>query len=232
MAQAGSTYVIVHGAWGGTWQFKNTARMLQDENQIVYRPTLTGLGDKYHLADNPINLSTHIKDVVNLILFEDLKDVILVGHSYGGMVITGVADSLAGRIKKLVYLDAIIPSDGQSVVDALKLPSDHAFVSGPQSEKFIVPGWVKDTTVFPRDVPHPIATFTEKLSLKNSAREKIPTTYILTYEPKNGDMQKDDFYKFYQKAKENNWKLITLEASHNPQIDKLDDLVRILLNEK
>src|SRR3954468_19090888 len=87
-------YVIVHGAWGGSWAFKKVDSLLTEAGAIVYRPSLTGQGERVHLADSSVDLATHVKDVVNMILYEDLHDVILVGHSYGGMVITGVADSV------------------------------------------------------------------------------------------------------------------------------------------
>jgi pimeloyl-ACP methyl ester carboxylesterase len=109
------TMVIVHGAWGGAWAFKKVEALLRDKNYNVYRPQLTGLGERVHLARADIGLSTHIDDVVNAILFEDLRDITLVGHSYGGMVITGVADRVPDRIKRLVYLDALVPNDGESV---------------------------------------------------------------------------------------------------------------------
>ena len=105
-------YVIVHGAWGGGWAFKKVDSLMREKGCIVYRPTLTGQGEKVHLATTAVGLSTHINDVVNTILFEDLHDIILIGHSYGGMVVTGVADSLPGRIKKLIYLDAMVPENG------------------------------------------------------------------------------------------------------------------------
>lgn len=227
------TYVIVHGAWGGAWQFKNTAKKLSENGNIVYRPTLTGLGERFHLLNDQINLDTHIKDVVNTILFENLNEVILVGHSYGGMVITGVSDSIPERIKKLVYLDAIVPNDNQSAVESLQLQA-----SGAASFPFtlqnnaVVPQWVRDTTKTPRDVPHPIHTMMQKLVLDNPKRLDIPTTYIFTSEASKGGEEKDDFYKFYQKAKAYNWNIVKMEASHNPQIDKLDELVDILEKQK
>src|SRR6185295_14845920 len=101
------TIVIVHGAWGGAWAFKKVEALLREKNFQVYRPQLTGQGDRVHLARPDIGLNTHIDDVVNTILYEDLRDIILVGHSYGGMVITGVADRVPDRIKRLVYLDAM-----------------------------------------------------------------------------------------------------------------------------
>lgn len=231
-ASAQSTYVIVHGAWGGSWQFKNTGKLLHEAGQTVYRPTLTGLGERHHLYNPEVNLTTHITDVVNTILFENLTDVILVGHSYGGMVITGVADSLPDRIKKVVYLDAIIPEENKSAIQSLGMEESQASNSFKVSDGVIVPAWVRDTTITPRDVPHPVATFVQPLAYSAARLSNIPKTYIFTYENSRGGKEKDDFYRFYQRAKNENWKIVELEASHNPQIDKLQELVAILLDEK
>ncbi|MGE8381407.1 MAG: alpha/beta fold hydrolase [Sphingobacterium sp.] len=225
-----TTYVIVHGAWGGAWQFKKTANELEKEGHKVYRPTLTGLGERYHLADTSIRLQTHINDVVNTILFEDLRDIVLVGHSYGGMIITGVADSLPGRIKKLVYLDAILPDNQESVLSLMVKPGDNGLLKF-EKEGFIIPFWVKDESKFPRDVPHPLKTMTDKISLRNPERERIPATYILTYEEGKA-MEKDDFYPFYAKAKQRHFKTVELIGDHNPQIKKLKELVDLLSQEK
>lgn len=222
-----ATYVLVHGAWGGAWQFKNTALGLTEYGDVVYRPTMTGLGERYHLADSTVGLSVHIQDVINTILFEDLHDIILVGHSYGGMIVTAVADSIPERIKKIVYLDAILPENNESVVDVMRLSS---FGDLQKGNGFIDPFWVKDTSKFPRDVPHPIHTFADKISLNNEKRNLIPKTYILTYEGE--DKTKDDFYKFYDRAKTKNYKLIEMHADHNPQIKNLKELVTLLHNEK
>ena len=231
-AQQKSTYVIVHGAWGGAWQFKRTAEALQQQGQTVYRPTMTGLGERHHLLNQDINLSTHIKDVVNTILFENLNEVILVGHSYGGMVVTGVADSIPERIKKIVYLDAIVPDNGHSALQSMGMNENKEGGGFQVQNGTVTPTWVRDTTKTPRDVPHPIQTFAQPLVLNRSEEiAKIPTTYIFTYETNRGGKEKDDFYKFYQKANARKWKIVELEASHNPQIDKLDDLVEILLKE-
>ena len=102
-----STYVIVHGAWGGSWDWKNVGNLLTADGHTVYRPTLTSLGEHCNLSNTNIDLSTHIQDIVNVILWENLHDIVLVGHSYGGMVITGVADRVPDRIKHLIYIDAL-----------------------------------------------------------------------------------------------------------------------------
>ena len=111
----GSIYVIVHGAWGGSWDWRRADSILTAHGHRVYRPSLTGLGDRVHLASPTIGLLTHITDIVNVLVWEDLHDVILVGHSYGGMVITGVADQVPERIRHLIYLDAFLPDSGESV---------------------------------------------------------------------------------------------------------------------
>ncbi|WP_312185560.1 alpha/beta hydrolase [Sphingobacterium sp.] len=225
-----STYVIVHGAWGGAWQFKNTAAELEKKGNKIYRPTLTGLGERYHLADTSIRLQTHINDVVNTILFEDLRDVILVGHSYGGMVITGVADSLPDRIRKLVYLDAILPDDQQSVMTLMGNSGAKNGLLKFEKEGYILPFWVKNYSKFPRDVPHPLKTMTDRISLKNAKRLDIPSTYILTYEDSRS-LEEDDFYPFYKKAKDLGFKTIEFIGDHNPQIKKLKELVDLLERE-
>ena len=112
-----STYVLVHGAWGGSYGWRKVRPLLIKAGHDVYTPSLTGQGERAHLATPQVNLTTHIKDVYNAIWYEDLTDIILVGHSYGGMVVTGVADQMPERIKHLVYLDAFLPENGQSLYD-------------------------------------------------------------------------------------------------------------------
>ena len=112
-----ATYVLVHGGGHGGWCYRKVARRLRAAGHEVHAPTLTGLGERSHLLSPDVDLDLHITDVVNVLEYEDLRDVILVGHSYGGMVITGVADRAATRVGRLVYLDAANPTDGQSLVD-------------------------------------------------------------------------------------------------------------------
>jgi len=112
-----ATYVLVHGGAHGGWCYQRVARLLHAAGHEAYTPTLTGLGERSHLLAPDIDLDHHIRDVVAVLHYEDLRDVILVGHSYGGMVVTGVADRAAERIGRLVYLDAANPVNGQSLVD-------------------------------------------------------------------------------------------------------------------
>jgi pimeloyl-ACP methyl ester carboxylesterase len=112
-----ANFVLVHGAWIGGWCWRPNAQALRKAGHEVFTPTLTGLGERSHLMNPSINLDTHIADIVNVIKHEELSDVVLVGHSYGGMVVTGVADALAEKIRSLVYLDAFVPESGQALVD-------------------------------------------------------------------------------------------------------------------
>src|SRR5215475_12553183 len=119
-----TTFVLVHGAWHGGWCYKRVARLLRQAGHEVYTPTLTGLGEHAHLMNREIDLDTHVKDIVGVIRYEELSDVVLCGHSYGGMVITGVAEQLAAKMRSLVYLDAFVPENGKSVFDYL--PSEQS----------------------------------------------------------------------------------------------------------
>jgi pimeloyl-ACP methyl ester carboxylesterase len=220
-------YVIVHGAWGGGWAFKKVDSLMTERGCIVYRPTLTAQGEKVHLATTDVGLQTHINDVVNMILYEDLHDIILIGHSYGGMVITGVADSLPSRIRKLVYLDAMVPADGESVMtingdrgEGLKRMAQNGFV---------VPPWVPAGKSPPKDVPHPMKTLTDTIHLHNSARERIPTTYILTV-AKGTQPKDDDFALHAERARKKGWTMLTMEADHNPQWSATEALAELFLS--
>ena len=117
-----ATFLIAHGAWSAAWGWKKMRPLLQARGHALYTPTYTGLGERAHLASREVGLETHIADVLGTLEFEDLRDVVLVGHSYGGMVATGVADRARARLRRLVYLDAFVPRDGQSLLDLL--PAD------------------------------------------------------------------------------------------------------------
>jgi pimeloyl-ACP methyl ester carboxylesterase len=217
-------YVIVHGAWGGSWAFKKTDSLLTAKGCKVYRPCLTGLGERAHLATPLVSLKTHITDVVNTILYEDLHNVILVGHSYGGMVISGVADKIPERIQKVIYLDAFVPSDSESVktIQAAKWDQYEKMVRGD----FLAPPWMIPGKI-PGDVPQPLKTFTESVSLKNEKAKLIPGVYILTVE-KGKKPEEDDFAGQAERAKQKKWTIVQLETDHNPQWSATPKLVDLL----
>ena len=219
------TIVIVHGAWGGGWAFKKVERLLRQKGFDVYRPQLTGQGDRVHLARPDIGLSTHIDDVVNTILYEDLRDVVLVGHSYGGMVISGVADRVPDRIGRLVYLDAMVPNDGDSVISLMRGGGD--FLKQMTKGDYVVPPWVKPDQPLPHDVPQSLKTFTDAIVLNNEAARKLPATYILTVD-KGKDAKDDDFFPHSVRAKERGWSMLQLISDHNPQWSAPDALAEML----
>lgn len=207
--------VCVHGAWGGGWQFKPVATLLEATGWQVYRPSLSGLGEHYQNATPDIGLTTHIDDIVNLILFEDLHDVILLGHSYGGMVITGVADRMPGRIGRLIYLDAFVPENGETVVSYRK-PEDPPIEPSVKAGLY-PPAWVKPDRPPPRLVPQPFKTFTEPLVLRNPALAKIPASYILTVD-KGRKPEDDTFFRSAERAKARGWPVTIMEADHYPML--------------
>jgi pimeloyl-ACP methyl ester carboxylesterase len=221
-ATGATTYVIVHGAWGGSWAFRQVDSLLTARGHTVYRPSLTGLGERVHLASREVGLETHVMDVVNAFLFEELRDVVLVGHSYGGIVISGVAERVPDRIRHLVYLDALVPDDGDSMMTMFSPPR---FFDSMIKDGFVVPAWVKPGQPVPRDVPHPLKTFTDPIRLTNPDARRIPATYILTVEPGS---KEDTFSPFADRAKARAWKVLTMEADHNPQWSAPGKLTEVL----
>jgi pimeloyl-ACP methyl ester carboxylesterase len=209
------TFVLVHGATAGGWEWKSTGKFLTDDGHTVYRATLTGLGERMHLNSTEVDLQTHINDVVNLILFEDLHDIVLTGHSYGGMVITGVMDRLPERIKHVVFLDAAVPADGMSIWDLFG-------GNGPQDPErfkdgFMQVPWVKADTKPPHSVKQSIKCFNQPVSYKNPAALKLPVTYV-AFVPKDKsaeDRAKTD--KSWQRAESRGWTIRTFPGGHVAQ---------------
>jgi len=220
-----TTFVIVHGAWGGSWAFKKIDSLMTADGIVVYRPCLTGQGERVHLASANIDLTTHINDVVNTILFEDLRDIVLVGHSYGGMVVTGVADRVPERIRKLIYLDAFLPNDGENVLTANPQGADR--LQSMAKDGMVVPSWAKANQPPPKDVPHSFKTFDEPIVLKNPKAKDIASVYILTVDEGKKPAE-DTFNIFAERAKKRKWKYIEMIADHNPQWSKPQELVRLL----
>ncbi|HUZ76534.1 MAG TPA: alpha/beta hydrolase family protein [Chloroflexota bacterium] len=173
-----STYVLVHGAWGGSYGWHKLRPLLLGAGHDVYTPSLTGQGERAHLVTPLVNLSTHVRDVYNAIWYEDLNDIILVGHSYGGMVVTGVVEQMPERIKHLVYLDAFLPRDGQSLYDLSGAPpATDWLVPGPNR-----PGDPNSPEVkwnAARRVSHPRATLEEKVKVSVPLEQRpFSLTYI------------------------------------------------------
>lgn len=209
------TFVLVHGATAGGWEWKRCGAFLQQDGHAVYRATLTGLGERLHLNSTEVDLQTHINDVVNLILFEDLHDIVLTGHSYGGMVITGVMDRVPERIKHVVFLDAAVPDDGMSLWnlfggDGPRDPSRFA-------DGFMQVPWVKPDAKPPHNVKQSIKCFNQPVSYRNPAAKALNVTYV-AFVPKDksaGERAKTD--KSWQRAVARGWTIRTFPGGHVAQ---------------
>jgi pimeloyl-ACP methyl ester carboxylesterase len=209
------TYVIVHGATAGGWEWKSTGGFLAADGHTVYRVTLTGLGERMHLNSPDIDLETHINDVVNVILFEDLHDVVLTGHSYGGMVITGVMDRVPERIRHVVFLDAAVPDDGMSLWDLFG-------GSGPRdpsrfADGFMQVPWVKPGTPPPHNVKQSIKCFNQPVSYKNPAALKLPVTYVAFVPKDKSAEERAKTDKGWQRAEARGWTIRTFPGGHVAQ---------------
>lgn len=202
------TFVLVHGASGGGWDWQTVAKQLSAKGHTVYRPTLTGLGEKYHLASPEINLTTHINDVVNTIVFEKLHNIILVGHSYGGMVITGVMDRIPERIQHVTFLDAMVPADGMSVIDIFPLSPERKVINGQ-----IYFPWLDESAPLPRDLPQSLKTFTEPVSYKNPAAKKLDVTYV-AFVPQGMSEAERALDPSWQRAIKRHWTIRTFAGDH------------------
>jgi len=213
------TFLFVHGAWGGGWEYAKIDSILSAKGDKVFHPTLTGLGERVHLANPAIDLSTHIADIVNVIKFEGLQNLILVGHSYGGMVISGVAEKMPERIRQLIYVDAFVPDDGESVKTILGPYWDGV-------EKAVKDGFVSylygpTKSIPPTDVPQPLRTFTESIKIANPLVIKIPSAYILMTKQGKADYDQAGA----SKARIRRWEVLTLEGGHYPMREQPAALV-------
>lgn len=219
--------VLVHGAYGGGWQYKQVGAILESHGCRVYRPSLSGLGEHYNTASADIGLTTHIDDIVNFILFEDLRDVVLLGHSYGGLVVAGAVDRIPERIRRVIYLDAFLPEDGESLTTTPR--PDSADISRFIQGGFLVTSLVKPDAPPPRYVPQPLKTFTEPIALKNPAAAKVPGAFILTV-PKGHRAEEDTFYYSSERARALGWPVHIMEASHFPMLLLPEATAELLLD--
>jgi pimeloyl-ACP methyl ester carboxylesterase len=227
-----ATFLVAHGAWSAGWAWKKMRPLLRERGHELFTPTHTGLGERAHLASPEIDLETHIADILGVLQFEDLTNVILIGHSYGGMVATGVADRARERIATLVYLDAHAPRDGESLFDLnpdrRPVMVEAARQSG-EGWKMPVSPMPPDTSeadqawAMPRRVPQPLKTFEQKLRLHHGELT-LPRHYIYCKRCRPDD----GFRKFYERAKREGWGHHEIDVSHNPHITAPNVLAGLL----
>lgn len=230
-----TTYVLVHGAWHGGWCWVRVAERLRAAGHTVFTPTLSGLADRAHLMSPTITLMTHIKDVVGLLRWEELNDVVLVGHSYGGVVITGAADREAGRVKALIYLDALVPGHGQSAMDVRRPDQVEATFAAARSKGAgwrIPPTKAKAFKVNEADrawvdakcTDLPLACFTEPLHLSGAVDGIKTRAYI-----RAGSFPAENFDKSLAKFASDGHPTYTVDCGHDVMVDAPEELTRILL---
>ncbi len=228
-----STFVLVHGAWHGSWCWKRVRKALQDQGHQVFTPTLTGLADRSHLLSAAVNLDTHIEDVVNLIHWEELSDVVLCGHSYAGAVISGVADRIPDRVRSLVYLDAFVLEDGQSLHDLLPEGQRQMQLKGVKEGWKVPPIPGEFFHVNAQDLAwmnaqctwQPLATFQQKLRLSGAENNFRSVTYILAT-----GYEQSPFPPSCERAKARGWKTLSVSCGHDVMLDMPAELTQILID--
>ncbi|HEX6295118.1 MAG TPA: alpha/beta fold hydrolase [Burkholderiales bacterium] len=227
--------VLVHGAWHGGWGWRRLTPLLRRAGHEVYTPTMTGLGERAHLAGPGVNLETHIRDVVGVLEAEELERVMLLGHSYGGMVITGAADRVPQRIAQLVYLDAFVPQNGKSLMDYVVPERATRFrEEGERTGRVMPPPpslWgVTDSADAAwsarHDAPHPYASMRQPVRLRNEAAlARIPKAYIYCSSPATGS-----FDQFASKIRDDPaWRFFELATGHDAMVLVPERLARIVL---
>jgi len=228
-----ASVVLAHGAWSAAWGWKKMRPLFRAAGHEFFSPTYTGLGERAHLARPDIDLTTHVNDVLSVLEFEDLSEVTLIGHSYGGMVATGVADQAGDRIARVIYLDAFAPKNGQSLFDLVGPKTEAAMRDGATKSG---DGWKippinppADTSAedlawtTPRRRPQPIKTFEQKLQLTRTTTP--PRHYVYATKNAPGDV----FRQFADRARsESGWTYDEIDASHNPHITCPDVLMALL----
>ena len=238
-----TTFVLVPGAWLGGWVWRDVAPRLRAAGHDVFTPTLTGLGERRHLAHPDVDLDTHVEDVLNVLELEGLHQVVLLGHSYAGMVITGVADRAPERLAHLVYLDAMVPQDGQSafsedppqfralVEEQARLKGDGWRWPLPDLEElrqyFNLDGIgeANERWLLTKSVAHPIKTFAQPLRLTNAAADAIPRTYIRCAADSDGPLPDDVEHA----RSDPGWGYHELVTGHWPMLSRPDELAALLL---
>jgi pimeloyl-ACP methyl ester carboxylesterase len=234
--EMGMNFVLIHGAWMGGWCWRDVARLLRAAGHQVFTPTMTGLGERAHLLNPSVRLSTFIDDACAVIESEELTDVVLVGHSFGGMVASGVADRIGASIKHLIFLDALIAQHGQAAITLLPpvIQAERSQTDDPEGLRMSTPAPDKFGVFLPEDVawvqrratPHPLHAYTEPLALRHPLGNGLPITYIAVtnpwYEPLAG-------VRAWVKQQPD-WAWRELETGHAPMITAPELLARELID--
>jgi len=237
-----SSFVLVHGAWHGGWCWRRVADILRANGCRVFAPSLTGLGDRAHLFSKDISLQTHVQDIVYLVEAEELNDFVLVGHSYGGLVVSGVADILRGRVSHYVYLDGTVPDDmspgastGWSETNTAELRETRLKAARQQGNGVALPAPLPSAFAVtePSDAawvqrrlrPMPLQTYLGKIAFKNHGNAGLRRTYIAAVKPRYIPLAAT--HERIQGDK--SWSYITIETGHDMMVTAPSELASLLM---
>lgn len=224
-----ATFVLVHGAWHGSWCWRRVRDSLQQQGHQVFTPTLTGVGERSHLLARTVDLQTHTLDVLNLIKWEELNDFVLCGHSYAGMVVSGVADRIPEKIRSLVFLDAFVPEDGQALVDFAPI-SDEQLVDGwkckPITAQVFGVNSADQAWVDRQCTLQSVACFQQPAQLAAGGRARIKDISYLFAAGWAG--ANSPFRPFYEKARSRGWRAAEIDCGHDVMLDRPDAVTALL----
>jgi pimeloyl-ACP methyl ester carboxylesterase len=241
-ASASRDFVLVHGAWHGGWCWRRVADLLTADGYRVFAPSLTGVGDRAHLFSKDISLQTHVDDVLSLIEMEELKDLVLVGHSYAGNVISGVADTLRERVSHYIYLDAVVPADmsagaswswsdfntpeaREARLKSVREQGNGVALPAPAPSAFAVTEPTDVAWVQRRLRPMPVQTYTGRITFKNGGSNGLKRTYIAANKPAYTPLA-----PIYDRIKaDRSWAFKTIDAGHDCMVIAPRELASLLV---
>ena len=225
--------VLAHGAWSAAWAWKKVRPLMAAAGHQLFTPTYTGLGERAHLASPSNDLETHIQDVLGVLKFEDLREVVLLGHSYGGMVATGVSDRARDRVARLIYLDAFVPANGQALIDLVPPAERQRLLDSVKTGD----GWRVTPNPTPPDtspedlewiskyrMPQSVRCFQQPVQLQAALSQPRAYIHCIRY------ADKKPFGQFADRAhSEAGWQAYELDASHSPNVTAPKALVEVLI---
>nr|WP_283807714.1 alpha/beta hydrolase [Bradyrhizobium sp. LTSPM299] len=217
--------MLVHGGWHGAWCWSGVLQRLRSSGHRAFAPTLTGLADRSHLFGSDIGLDTHIADVVSTVRWEEMDGIVLCGHSYGGMVISGAAEQLEGKLAGIAFIDAFFPLDGQSCSDLSgRVVARDAAIPPPPAESFGIADADECARVARLMTPHPSNTVSDKIALSGARERVAKKAYIVA-----GNRERSYFQKPYETLSQDPaWQTFALPTGHHPMLDAPDALVDVL----
>jgi len=233
ITSSSETFLVCHGAWSAGWAWKKMHPLMQAAGHRLITPSYTGLGERAHLANPSIDLEAHIQDVLAVIKYEDLSDIVLLGHSYGGMVATGVADRARERVAQLIYLDAYVPRDGQSLFDLNEVAIEKMREAARNGDGWRIPPVPTPPDTSPADVEWltarridmPLKCFEQRLKLQHG-EPALPRSYIYA----TRITPADTFGQFAKRTKnEAGWRYFEIDASHSPNVTAPEALMALLM---